>query len=123
LYVLLGIYEYSRFIMLRQLLDSAVREGARYAVVHTYDKTAKDVQDRVFQALARQDSQLKNVTVQVFRADPVTGANLGPWTDASFGECIAVQITGDYSPLVPTFLCLAKTMPLQAIAIMYSEAN
>jgi Flp pilus assembly protein TadG len=120
---LFGVFEYGRLLMVRQLLDNAAREGARYAVVHTYDTTVvADTQQRVRTVLGGQDGQLKNFTVQVFKADG-TGANVGPPTDAAFGEYIAVQVDGDYSPVMPSFLFMGQTVHLKAEALMYSEAN
>src|SRR5438105_15414016 len=56
---LFGILEYGRLMMTRQILDNAVREGARFAIVHTYDKTAIDVQNVVDQVLGGQAAHLQ----------------------------------------------------------------
>lgn len=123
---LFGIFEYGRFLMVSNLMDNAVQEGARYAVVHTYDATTSDIQNRVDQALAGQSVQLqgynKSSSIQVFWAD-ANGNNLGPWTDAPFGEYIAVRITGTYRPTLPSFLLMNSTFPVQAQVQMCSEAN
>jgi Flp pilus assembly protein TadG len=37
LMVLFGIFEYGRFVMTRGLMENAAREGARWAVAHTYN--------------------------------------------------------------------------------------
>ena len=76
LLLVLGTFEYSRFVMLRNLVDNAVREGARAAVVHTYDYTTAQVQSVVTGKLAGQDAQLSGLNIQVFKADPTTGASL-----------------------------------------------
>jgi Flp pilus assembly protein TadG len=143
---LLGIYEYGRFIMVRQLLDNAAREGARYAVVHTQGKTTLDVQNVVDQYLAGQGMQLdaynKTVNIQVFLADPATGnpldanGNVVAWTaapfnNAAFGQAIAVQITGTYRPIIPALVAfnhgqltiMPTTVSVQSTCIMYSETN
>ena len=143
---LLGIYEYGRFIMVRQLLDNAAREGARYAVVHTQTKTTADIQNVVDQYLAGQGVQLdaydKTVNIQVFKADPVTGAPLdaygnvvawtaAPFNNAVFGQAIAVQITGTYRPVLPALVAynrgqltiMPSTVSVQSTCIMYSETN
>ncbi len=119
---LFAIYEYGRLVMIKNLLDNAAREGARYAVVHTSDRTTSEIQSHVINYLAGQDAHLQNVDIQVYRSDG-SGANLGPWTDAGFGEYVAVQIECDYQPFFPTLLFLPSTMHLQARAIMCSEAN
>jgi Flp pilus assembly protein TadG len=46
-----------------------------------------------------------------------------PYTNAGFNQTIAVVITGTYTPVLPTFLFMGKTIPVNAQAIMYSEAN
>lgn len=118
-----GILEYCRLIMLRQLMANAAREGARYAVVHTYDKTTTDVQNEVKSRFGGQDKQLKTMSISVFKANPSTGANLGAWTDAAFGDCIAVQIDASFQSVLPTFLMLPNPVNLQVRSLMYSEAN
>src|SRR4051794_9063106 len=86
LLMLLGIFEYSRFVMVRNLADNAAREGARTAVVHTYDQTTAQVQAQVLSRLAGQDGQLSNLDIQVFKANPATGASVDAWTNARFGD-------------------------------------
>src|SRR5262249_18958615 len=71
--LLFGIFEYGRFIMTRQVLESAAREGARYAAVHTHGKNTADVQDYTFTALADEQIQLegfsKTSNISVYRAN------------------------------------------------------
>ena len=121
--MLLGILEYSRFVMVRNLADHAAREGARHAVVHSYDQTTAQVQALVVDRLAGQDAQLGGLAVQVYRTDPTTGANLGAWTDARFGEWVMVQLTGTYRPALPSFLQMSSTIPVKAQVMMRCEAN
>jgi len=118
-----GIFEYSRMIMMRQLVENAAREGARFAVVHTYDSTTPDVEARVRQRFAGLDGQLQNLTIQVFRCDAATGANLGPWTDAQFGQSICVRVTGNFNTVLPSFLFMRNPIPIEGRVIMNSEAN
>jgi Flp pilus assembly protein TadG len=137
---LFGILEYGRFVMTRQVLENAAREGARFAVVNTTQGvTTANVQDRVDQMLAGQSVQLtgysKATSIEVFKADPVTlqplDANnnpvaswtLAPFTNAQFGQGVAVRITGTYTPVLPSFLYMGHAIPLQATCLMYSEAN
>src|SRR5450432_3348877 len=77
--ILFGIIEYSRILWVKQLMDYASTEGARYAVVHTGDLTTADIQNHVRSLLIGQDQQIGAV-IQVFKTDPVTGANIGLWT-------------------------------------------
>src|SRR3954462_4903555 len=74
LMMVLGTFEYSRYVMVRNLADNAAREGARTAVVHTYDYTTAQIQSLVTSRLAGQDGQLSGFSVEVFRADPTSGA-------------------------------------------------
>jgi Flp pilus assembly protein TadG len=123
---ILGIFEYCRYLFVLELANNAVREGARYAVVHTQDATTAQVQGVVDSYLAGQGVQLQGYSmtssIQVFQADPATGANVGAWTDAAFGQGIAVVLTGNYQPAVP-FLLMGNTVPVRAEAVMASEAN
>jgi Flp pilus assembly protein TadG len=139
LMLLLGILEYGRFLMTRQVLESAAREGARYAVVNTYLKATTDVQDVTDNALAGEHRQLegysKATSIQVYLSNTSGNpANTGAWNSAAndwknaqFGEPIAVRITGNYRPVLPSFLYMTVnsngTIPLQVTAVMYSEAN
>jgi Flp pilus assembly protein TadG len=142
-----GIYEYGRFVMVRQLLDNAAREGARFAVVNTQDgKTTADVQNVVDQRLGGQGIQLDNydktTNIQVYAADPVTGNPVdtngnvvswtnAPFTNATFGQAIAVRITGTYRPVLPvlaaydhgTLTIMPGPINVQTTCIMNSEAN
>jgi Flp pilus assembly protein TadG len=123
LMLVIGIMEFCRYLMVKNLAEHAAREGARFAVVHTYDKTAADVQAWVNSRLAGQQGHLSGLSIQVFKADPATGSNLGEWTDARFGDCIMVQVTGTFRPAVPNLLRLGSTIPMTARAMMRSEAN
>ncbi|HZT80785.1 MAG TPA: TadE family protein [Gemmataceae bacterium] len=116
-----GLFEYGRFVMVRQLLDNAAREGARQAVVSTNSLTAADIQNTVTAYMAGQ--QPAGFAVQVYKADPATGANLGSWDTAAFGDAIAVKASATYQPLLPTLGLLPSSVPVQATVIMRSEAN
>lgn len=60
LVLMFGILEYCRFLMVRQICENAVREGARQAVVHTGDQTTTWVQQQVFNAMGGVHTQVKN---------------------------------------------------------------
>jgi Flp pilus assembly protein TadG len=118
--LLFSLLEYCRYVFVRQLLENAAREGARYAVVHTYDNTTAQIQAIVVARMAGQENNVSGFTIQVYRSDPDTGVYLGPWTDAKFGETITVQITGNYLPLAGW---MQSTLPIDVRAVMASEAN
>jgi Flp pilus assembly protein TadG len=119
--VLFGLLEYGRLAMIRQLLDNAAREGARLAVVSTNSLTTQDIQNCVTSRMAGQT--LQGISIQVYKADPATGNNIGQWTDAGMGSCIAVQISGNFTPIVPGISLLPNPLAMTAKAMMYSEAN
>jgi Flp pilus assembly protein TadG len=136
---LFGILEYGRYVLVRQVLENAAREGARYAVVQTVAAATSDVQNQVDQMLAGEGVQLqgynKATSIQVYKADPATGnmldANnnvvtdwtLAPFTNATLGQGIGVRITGTYKPVLPSFLYMGQTIPIKVTCVMYCEAN
>src|SRR5947209_10312352 len=84
--ILLGVFEYGRVAMIRELMDEAAREGARLAVVSTSTYPATTTQQIIDTAngyLAGQS--VNNLNIQVYAADAVTGANIGSWQQAPFG--------------------------------------
>jgi Flp pilus assembly protein TadG len=118
---LFAIFEYGRFVMMKQLLENAVREGARQAIVTTNTLTDSDIQNTVTTFLAGQP--LTITSFGVYKADPNTGNNIGSWNSAAFGQSIAVDVTGTYNPILPTFGMLPNPVTLKAKATMNSEAN
>lgn len=123
--ILLGVFEYGRVVMIRHLLTNAAREGARMAVVGTAlspTASTQDIVKRVEIALA--DRRLENLEISVHEVDPSTGEDRGEWGQAGFGSPIAVHITCDYSPVLPTTLgILPERFRLSAVSLMRSEAN
>src|SRR5262249_24722426 len=103
----------------------AAREGARMAVVSTSSYPATSTAQIIDAATSYLAGQpLQNVAVQVYEADPVTGGNIGAWTQAGFGDLIAVQVDVDYPPMIPvTFGVLPNPLHLTAKSIMRNEAN
>lgn len=120
LFLLLAIFEYGLFIMVRNVVDAGAREGARLAVSGTNTLTTTDIQNRVRAVLAGQ--RLGTLTIQVYWADAL-GNNYGLWNDAPFGARIAVDVTCNYTPVLPALGFLANPVSLRGKAIMRSEAN
>ena len=118
---LLGLYDFSRVIMMQQLVTNAAREGCRYAVVNTSTATTSQVQAYVTNYLCGQ--QIANLVINVYEANPTTGANLGAWTNAGLSNSVGVQVTGTISTLTPTFSMLPRSLPLSATCVMASEGN
>jgi Flp pilus assembly protein TadG len=120
LVLIMGLIEYSRYMMIRQLSINAVRQGARMALNSKYTATTSDITAFVMQQLAAQGPS--DIQVSVYKADP-SGANIGAWTSAYCGDTIAVKIDANYVPLVPTFGILNNPMPMSIVASMYCEVN
>jgi Flp pilus assembly protein TadG len=142
-----AIFEYGRFLMVRQLLDNAAREGARMAAVQggfIYNPTTQTFQPQpttqgtiqsfvisrlVGQPLLnRSGGPLQPTDVNLYRADETTGLpatdQIGPlWTNATFGDPIAVSITCQYQPMLPGWGLLTNPTPITFICMMRSEAN
>jgi Flp pilus assembly protein TadG len=117
-----AVCEYGRLIMVRQLMDDAARQGARYAVVNTNSSsgvTTSQITTYVSNFLAGQ--AVNNLNVQVYQADPNTGANLGVWNAAPFASDIAVQIDLDFQPAVS--LIIPSPIHMTTKSAMRSEAN
>ncbi|HEX7447408.1 MAG TPA: TadE/TadG family type IV pilus assembly protein, partial [Pirellulales bacterium] len=92
-----GIFEYGKFLSAQQAIENAARAGARFAVVNTSTATTQQIQNVVTGRLSTVNSWI-NPVVTIYRVDPTTGNNLGAWTNATFGQSIAVQVTGSYTP-------------------------
>jgi Flp pilus assembly protein TadG len=129
LLILLGVFEYARFLFAVQLMDNAAREGARYAVVNLGTETTSGVQTYVDRYLAGQGAnQLVGYSpsnnIAVYQADPNTGQNIGSaWQSAGWGTPIGVSVSGTYHPLLPGLLHLTGSISLQARCVMTTESN
>ncbi|HEV3340995.1 MAG TPA: TadE/TadG family type IV pilus assembly protein [Pirellulales bacterium] len=114
-----AIMEFGHFVMVKQLMDNAARDGARLAATGQGTVTTAQIQALVTTELVNQGPSGMNI--QVFQANPTTGANVGPWTSASLGQPIAVQITGQYVPMVALANLLPLPVNVSSEAIIYSE--
>lgn len=126
---ILGIFEYSRYLMMLHLCTNAAREGCRYAVSHTQPVTiggvtqgnaTSDVLNVVTAYLAGQ--ALVSQSVQVYQSDSL-GNNVGSWTNASAGQYVCVKITGNFKSSMPQFLNMPNSLPVQAQTVMSCEGN
>src|SRR5262245_13599847 len=129
LLMLVGVFEYGRYVMTVQLFDHAARSGVRYAITHlqpvtldgqTYGNSTTDITNIVNTAAA--GTTLSGQSVQVFASDDL-GNNLGTWTDAQPGQSVTLKITGNYQVAVTKFLGLPSTLPIVATATMNAESN
>jgi Flp pilus assembly protein TadG len=115
------ICDVGRAIATKQLLVNATRTAARQAAVGTTTLTTSDIQNIVSTRMGK--LALSAMNVQVYQADPATGANIGPYTKAENGQCIAVQVTGNFIPNVPSFSLLSNSVPMTSKALVDCEAN
>ena len=142
---LFGIFEYCRFLFMLQVTTNAAREGARYASVNvdkpsTFpDTDYTDSLGKLFPAIktyvngriGNGKAQLNGYLVEVVPCDSAQLALTPPvvavkpsavaWNDATFGERIAVRITGNFKPLLPQFLLMSATIPVNVTVTMGSE--
>jgi len=124
--MLMGILEYGRYYYLVQVSNNAVREAARYAVVHTGDgTTTTEVSNVVTTKMLGTENMLSGYTVSVQNVNTSTGATIANsnWNDAQFGGAIMVKISGTYTPTVPLLLFLPTSFTFEAATIMNSEGN
>jgi Flp pilus assembly protein TadG len=123
--IVLGVFEYGRLVMVKQVMDNAARAGARLAVVSTNTNpptTTAMIQAQVTSALG---GMVQSPTILVYQSDINSGANISNnWNAAPFGSDIAVEIDATYQPIVPTsFGILPNPLPLVSKSVMRSEAN
>ncbi|MFO0891494.1 MAG: TadE/TadG family type IV pilus assembly protein [Isosphaeraceae bacterium] len=122
---LLAVFEYGRILMIRQLMQNAAREGARLAVVGT--ATTPDVTTEQINALMTSlmsGQALEEIAIEIYQADPATGARLGGWDQTPYGGAIVVKLSGTYRPMAPTTLgIIPNPMPMTVVSMMRSEAN
>ena len=101
---LMGVFEYGRFLLDRNVLNNAAREGCRYALVNNTSTTINtSVQGIVTTFMGREVASFKNFTVTV------SGTHQGVATSVNnlaAGDYITVTVTGQYQfmnviPLIP----------------------
>jgi Flp pilus assembly protein TadG len=115
-----AIMEFGHFVMVKQLMDNAARDGARMASTGTLTVSTAQIQALVTQELVNQGPS--NLSIQVFQANPTTGANIGAWTNAGLGKAVAVKITGNYQPMLSMASLLPVPIPITSEAMVYSES-
>jgi Flp pilus assembly protein TadG len=120
---LFGIFEYSRYLLVNQMLANAARDGARYASTNvdksntflTTDEAGKTcIRDYVISECKGADKWVENFQVSVWPCDSSSTAGIyadpplvtpkpgwTQWNDASFTDRLAVRITCTYRPVLP----------------------
>jgi Flp pilus assembly protein TadG len=120
--LLFGVMEYCRFIWVRNMVTYGAREGCRYCVVRT-DATTPEADTQAYVASRLGNlTGYKNYKCDVYWSDS-TGKYLGPVSSATFGQLIAVEVSLDYSPILPSLFFMQNTYTLKSRCMMNSEAN
>jgi Flp pilus assembly protein TadG len=125
---LFGVFEYARLMMILHVTTNAARSGARHASVNvdkpsnfvTVDSgTTLSIKNHVISQMAGQHNNLQGASGTAFNvtafpcdinglySNPVVitpKAGYTSWNQASFTERIAVQVTGQYQPILPGFV-------------------
>ena len=125
-----GIFEYSRYVMMLQVVNNAAREACRYAVMHTnpvvldgvtYGNADTDVTNLATNCLG--GLALTSQAISVYGSDAQGNSNGVTWQNTQAGQWIAVKITGNFKTLLPTFLHMPASFSVTAESVMRSEAN
>lgn len=149
--LLFGILEYCRLLYVMHVANNAARDTARFAVVHTSGGNLAGEPTTISQAdlialvesgkignvvvgsgMAGMEKNIENYKIEIFTVDPA-GLSQNPpviqplagstWTSAGFNHKIAVRISGDYRPMLPTLMFMNQTVPVQVTVMSSSEAN
>jgi Flp pilus assembly protein TadG len=136
-----GIMEYGRYVMTRNQIENAVREGARIASARTNDKSTSDIIAVVNSYMNAIKVQISSPVVSVYKVDPATLNPLdandnivtvasAPFNNAKFGQGICVRVQGTYftffggMALGPnTSARIGASFPVNVFSVMYSEGN
>ena len=94
-----GIFEYGRFIMTKQILENSAREGARWAIAHSYDGTTAMIQDQV-------DTKMGIATKQLTGYSKTTSITVCP---SSFASGKEPSSRAGRPPRVSAIYCLPLT--------------
>lgn len=138
LMLLMAIFEYGRFAFTLTTATSAVRDGARFAVVHTADRTTAQVQTEIDNRMGPAKNQISGYTTKVFWVDPAqlapatgtpviaaktgfTGAD--DWKKTPFGDKLACEISGTFRPVLASILRAPTSFTLKVQEMVTSEAN
>jgi hypothetical protein len=131
--------------------QNAAHDAARFAAIHTNggtmpgDPTTFSSTDVVNVAttgvtqgitygtgMCGMQNNLQGFAVTTFTVDPVALAQTpsvvqplagSSWNSAAFAQNIAVQITGNYQPVVPSLLFMPSSVPITVTVMFMSEGN
>jgi Flp pilus assembly protein TadG len=133
---LLGVFEYSRFLMVMHLTNNAARDGARYAAVNlskpsTFTTTNyTDASGNVYPSITSyvtslmggMDHNVQGFTVTVTARDQNGNVLSGTtWNSITFPQQVGVSVTGNFQPVTPLLLFMSSSIPVNATAAVVSE--
>src|SRR5262249_22171813 len=121
--IMLGMFELSRAMMVKQALTAAARKGARTGILHLYGNTqiqadaTNIMQDAGFGTTKFNPPTIGSITITV--TDP-NGNLLTDALDAPSGSTISVQVSIPVSSFawVSTVFLKASTMESDAVVMM-----
>jgi len=106
-----AIFEYGRYVFVRQVMENAARAGCRLAVATATSTVGPTTANNNLNATVNSllaSQELSNLTIATYQADN-SGNNIGAWTSTPFGRNIVVQIDADLPLLFPTFNFITQT--------------
>lgn len=132
LMLILGLFEFSRWMMVANLCSNAARNGARMAAARTDTISTTQLVDYIESMLPMSARPFigynKNVNIKIFQCDKNgnrIGAAVDPdtWKNAGVDEYIGVEISGSYKPVAPVGFVGVSTINIRSFSLVYSEAN
>jgi Flp pilus assembly protein TadG len=130
LLLLIGLFEYARFVVTYNVVTNAVREGAEYAATHTsaitlngttYNNGTADVVAVVNSRLAGQS--FIGQTINVYLSDNLGSQQTGSWISAAAGQFVCVQATGTYQFNAAALLFMPSSFNVSIKSVKQSEGN
>jgi Flp pilus assembly protein TadG len=120
LLLMFAIFEYGRYVMVRNVIVNAAREGCRYAIVHAQDATAvNDVRTQVRAKMGGVDRQIPDLAISVFPTNNPTALLNAVNPD----EPITVQVGGTFTSIFGNLPFMPHTLTVRSSAIMTCEGN
>jgi Flp pilus assembly protein TadG len=117
---LFSIFEYGRYVFVENLLINAVRDGARYALVHCQDATVvSDTQAVVTAKMCGMNTQLSGLTITVFPTNSPSSA----LNTTNPDDPITVQATGTFKALFPQMPYIPSSFTMKSASVMTCEGN
>jgi Flp pilus assembly protein TadG len=137
--ILFGILEYCRYIMVRNVTENAVREGARYALARTDTLQTginqAGIETYIKDYINRSGSSVTGIVINVYRCNvygqptnslnvvQATSTGAAAFDQTRFADYICIELTGAFRPVLPNFLLMNNITAVAASCVMCSEGN